>query len=336
MDQNQTPKTLHQHYSLYKTPVFLEDLNDASILKNIIDVVVRAGSFAVAVRQLSDLGVALKGEEDYVTKVDTNNQDYLVSQLLTMNLDTILGLEGIVGMGFVLEEDTKISKEYLASGDEGVFIYIDPIDGTTSFKDGGDNFCVGVSIERRTGENLFAVIYIPSRQQIIVADHITKQAYWFDNFGKKHLFEEVADKNDFDIRRIAAHYNPVHREKLLEIYSFLAAKPIKWFGETEDPNERFGSNVVPGSLMIDLIDLAFGKYDLVINGSCHLWDIAGAKHILDKTGYVMVGWDGKAIDVASYNGKDQALMIIAGKQKLVNAFFEKIKNSGINLLENQN
>lgn len=324
-------QALNYHYSLYKTPAFLEDMSDDSILNNVIEIVVRAGAFALSVRQLSDLGVRLKGEEDFVTSVDFNNQDYLVGQLLTANLNHLFDFEGIVRLGFILEEDTQNSKQFSAKGDEEIFIYIDPIDGTTSYKDGGDDFCVGVSIERKSGENLYAVIYIPAREQIIIADHVTQQAYWYDNTGKKHIFPVAASENGTDLLKIAAHYNPAHREKLLEIYSLLAGRSVKWFNEIHDETERFGENPVPGSLMIDLIDLAMGKYDLVINGGCHLWDIAGAKHILDKTGHVIVGWDGKTIDVASFKGKDRILEIVAGTPKAVKSFFEKLDRGGVKL-----
>lgn len=324
-------QALNYHYSLYKTPSFLEDMSDDSILNRVIEIVVRAGAFALSVRQLSDLGITLKGEEDFVTSVDFNNQDYLVGQLLTANLNSLFDSEGIIRLGFILEEDTQNSKKFSAKGDEEIFIYIDPIDGTTAYKDGGDDFCVGVSIERKTGENLYAVIYIPAREHIIIVDHITQQAYWYDKIGKKNVFSSVSKSQGTNLLKVAAHYNPAHREKLLEIYSFLAGRQVKWFNEVTDRTERFGENPVPGSLMIDLIDLAMGRYDLVINGGCHLWDIAGAKHVLDKTGHMLVGWDGKKIDIASFKGKDRILEIIAGAPTAIKTFFEKLEAGGLKL-----
>lgn len=324
-----SPLQLNQHYSLYKIPAFLEKLDSTSVLRRIIEIAVRAGTFAISVRQLSDLGVALKGEEDFVTRVDYSNQDYLVAELISANLSSLLDSEGIMRLGFVLEEDTQSSRQHAAKGTEDILIYIDPIDGTTSYKDGGDDFCVGLSVERATGENLYAVIYIPVREEIIVAEHVTKSAYRYGVDGNKLAFAPAQFSGSLTSERIAAHYNPPYREKLLEFYSALAGRPVQWFSEVKNSTERFGANTVPGSLMIDLVDLALGKYDLVINGGCHLWDIAPARHVLAHTGHILTDWQGKLIDVARFKGQDQSLQLLAGTPAAIEQFQKTMRQKNV-------
>lgn len=81
---------------------------------------------------------------------------------------------------------STLSARSAAQGNEDIFINIDPIDGTTAFKDGGDAFCVGVSIERRNGAVLYAVVYIPSREKGYVLTHEYSEViiYDFDKMPK--------------------------------------------------------------------------------------------------------------------------------------------------------
>ncbi len=321
-------ESLKKLYSLYKIPGFLDRLDD-NFLRDVLTCLVQAGSFAMSIRQLGDIGVALKGEEDFITLVDTKNQDYLVAQLLSTGLERLLETPLALRLGFVLEEDTMVSQAHRAQGGEDILVYIDPIDGTTSFKDGGNDFAIGVSIQSASGNLFYSAVYIPAREEIIVADRNHNQAYIYDAQGEKQIIAPQSDKTQASLRRIAAHYNPAHKDTLLQVYSLLAGRKVLWHSEAKDPVARFGDNPVPGSLMIDLIDLARDKYDLVINGGCHLWDLAPAWHVLTKTGYMLVDWSGKPLEVSSFKGKDELLKVVAGKQATIEAFFEKIRSAEI-------
>lgn len=325
-----TPQNLHRLYELYRIPGFLDSLDDV-FLKHLLSLLVQAGAFAQSFRQLMDLGVGLKGDEDFITVVDVKNQDYLVAQLLTLKLEQLLENPVPTKIGFVLEEDTDITKQNIAKGDEDIFVYIDPIDGTTSYKDGGDDFAIGVSIQSSSGNLYYSAVYIPSREEIVIADRNHDQSYYFDSQGTKHFISAQANESGSELKRIAAHYNLAHKSVLLEVYSLLAGREVKWHSEVVSPSDRFGDNPVPGSLMIDLLDLARDKYDLVINGGCHLWDVAPAEHVLAKAGYVLVDWSGKPIAVSAFKGQDQLLAVVAGKQTTLDTFFNKLHKSGITL-----
>lgn len=82
---------------------------------------------------------------------------------------------------------------------------------------------------------------------------------------------------------------------------------------------------------MDLTDLAQGRYDVVINGGAHLWDIAAARHMLSATGYKLVDWSGKDIDVSAYKGQDRVLQLVAGKPAAIDAFFAKLKHANVKL-----
>jgi fructose-1,6-bisphosphatase/inositol monophosphatase family enzyme len=323
-----SPK-LRKLYRLYHIPGYLPKLDD-TLLKELITIMVRAGSFALSMRELVELDVNIKGKEDYVTTVDLHNQDYLVGELLVANLQEALESPLPLKIGFVLEEDTDTSKSHAAKGDEDIFVYIDPIDGTTSYKDGGSNFCVGVSIESREGEVFYSAVYIPEREEIVVTSHAQQLPSVYQADGSKLELSKVTPSSTPTLARIAAHYNPAHQEKLLEVYSALAGKPVKWHTEVS-PEERFGDNPVPGSLIIDLCDLARGKYDLVVNGGCHLWDIAPAYPVLKKLGYTIVDWSGKTLNIADFKGKDQTLTIVAGTPANIDHFFATLTEKGIAL-----
>lgn len=315
-------------YKLYRIPGFLESLDDVFLTK-LLTLLVQAGAFAQSFRQLMDLGVNLKGDEDFITVVDVKNQDYLVAQLLTANIEHLLEGPLPTKIGFVLEEDTDITKQNIAKGDEDIFVYIDPIDGTTSFKDGGDDFAIGVSIQSSSGNLFYSAIYIPAREEIVVADRNHDQGYYFDAQGTKHHISTQERESGLELKRIAAHYNPAHKDTLLQVYSLLAEREVLWHSDVTNQAERYGDNPVPGSLMIDLLDLAHDKYDLVINGGCHLWDVAPVEHLLAKAGYMLVDWSGNPISTSSFKGKDQLLKVVAGKQAAVETFFEKIRSSGM-------
>lgn len=314
-------------YNQIPVPNLIQELLDPD-LRLILSSVYRAGQYAVQMRATHDLDVRAKSTENFVTVIDTSNQDYLVTQMnqLSFSLSS--------SVGYILEEDTELSARSAANGTEDMFIYIDPIDGTTAFKDGGDAFCVGISVERRNGEVLYAVVYIPSREKAYVLTHQNSEVaiYDFDKMeGGRSKYIEVKQSEPQLLRSVAAHYNPEKKDELLRVYSVLAGRPVLWHTEVVSTAERFGSNPVPGSLIMDLTDLAQGRYDVVINWGAHLWDIAAARHMLYATGYKLVDWSGKDIDVPAFKGQDRVLQLVAGKPAAIDAFFAKLKQANVKL-----
>lgn len=266
------PQEISLIYNQENTPSFLNEVPNP-FLKNLLNLMVKAGDFAVKVREeQSDLGIRTKGVEDFVTEVDISNQNFLVTELLKVNYQEAFKLDSEPKVGFVLEEDTELTKQYAAKGDEDIFIYIDPIDGTTSFKDGENNFSVGVAVEDKTGAPLYSAVYLPARGEIYVLDYEADQPYIIKKNGIKEYIN--ISETEPKLHKIAAHYNKEHKETLLKVYSALSGKEVKWPSDLQDGEEKFGENHVPGSLMMDLCDLATGKYDLLINGGAHLWDVA--------------------------------------------------------------
>jgi fructose-1,6-bisphosphatase/inositol monophosphatase family enzyme len=81
--------------------------------------------------------------------------------------------------------------------------------------------------------------------------------------------------------------------------------------------------------MMDMCDLALGKYNLLINGGAHIWDVAPAIPILEKAGFEVLDWSGNKIDLASYKGQDQILTILAGRKENIELFFKKMESAGV-------
>lgn len=314
-------------YNQIPVPNLIQELSDPD-LRLILSSVYRAGQYAVQMRVDQDLHVRTKSTENFVTVIDTSNQDYLVTQM------NHLSFASSSSIGYILEEDTELSARSAAQGTEDIFIYIDPIDGTTAFKDGGDAFCVGISVERINGEVLYAVVYIPSREKAYVRTHqnSTEIVYDVSKTSQERTPLQVTERLDSQsLQNVAAHYNPEKRNELLRVYSVLAGRPVAWYSEVANTAERFGSNPVPGSLIMDLIDLTQDQYDLVVCGGPHLWDIAAARHMLYATGCKLVDWSGKDIDVPSYKGQDRSIPLLAGKPAAIEAFFAKLKRANVNL-----
>src|SRR4051812_42582608 len=96
-------------YNLESVPSFLVEIPDR-FLGNLLTLMVKAGNFAISERKQADLDVQTKGVEDFVTKVDISNQNFLVKELLKTDWQETLNLESPVTIGFVLEEDTELTK----------------------------------------------------------------------------------------------------------------------------------------------------------------------------------------------------------------------------------
>lgn len=308
-----------QDFSFPVPKVIEAETNDD--LRLILTSVYRAGQYAVKTRKNRNLEVKTKSALNFVTVVDTDNQNFLVGEFQNLSFfkSTLVG--------FVLEENTKQTQKYLAKGGEDILIYIDPIDGTTAFKEGGDDFCVGVSVEKKNGELLYAVVYIPARDKMyclgLTMSSLVELDFVLGDSKRKEINVESWGK-DVTNPRVATHYNHEKKDELLKIYSIISGRKVRWYAGHGDRGSRYGDNSSPGSLMIDMIDLVLGKYDLVINGNAHLWDIAPVRHFLKLAEMNLVDWQSREIDVSVYKGQDRPLQLFAGSPIAINWLMNKL------------
>lgn len=92
--------------------------------------------------------VALKGQNDYVTNIDTATEDFVKGEL-----------------GKAFPDDALFGEERGAQGDARRCWYIDPIDGTTNFVRGIPVYCVSIAL-RDGDEWVVGAVYDPNRDEM--------------------------------------------------------------------------------------------------------------------------------------------------------------------------
>jgi len=269
--------------------------------------VLGCGQSALRVRE-AGLQILEKGEADFVTDVDLAIQDHLIATSVQQ-----LNSMGYAGNILVIAEETRSQNPDLLVSSfnptaEAVFT-VDPIDGTTAYKDGSDQFVVATDMQLRDRAERYSFVYVPQREQLYVASKVGDEL-------RTHVVTESGnsgfERNDYVPRRIAtaAHYNKQSIAELQWLYSTIK-------GERVAVPSDYGENTSPGSLALDLIELAQGRYDIAINGGCYPWDVAAAQLFLEDSGLVLSDWQGSPVDLGTLQAHDQMLRIFAGHHDLV-------------------
>src|SRR5688500_12512816 len=114
-----------------------------------------AGRLIMAVRQSGDLGKETKftyGKTSPFTKADIQAHHYLMEALGKL----------IPGVGVVSEESPQQDNESFVNT-QPTFWLIDPLDGTSSFIAGRDNFAVNIALIHQ-GEPVLGAVYFPAQQ----------------------------------------------------------------------------------------------------------------------------------------------------------------------------
>jgi myo-inositol-1(or 4)-monophosphatase len=103
----------------------------------------------------SNLGIELKGPQDFVTKADR-----AVEELIIRHLSAAFPDDGFVG-----EEGIESSQ---GRSEESPIWIVDPIDGTANFVQGRSEWCVSIGLVR-SGQPTLGVIYHPSADELFSA-----------------------------------------------------------------------------------------------------------------------------------------------------------------------
>jgi myo-inositol-1(or 4)-monophosphatase len=112
----------------------------------------RAGDLIIkSLSRLDSLDVSTKGRNDFVTEIDRQAEQDIITTIRRMHPDHAI----------LAEESGRSGR------DENLWI-IDPLDGTTNFLHGNPVFSVSIAFERR-GRLEHAVVYDPLRQEFFTA-----------------------------------------------------------------------------------------------------------------------------------------------------------------------
>lgn len=125
---------------------------DQTLIRQVVELARRVGAYQLTrFRKLPPGGGEEKLAREFVSEVDIRSEQMLIE-----------GLEGLLpGTGFYGEETGR-------SGDQDLTWIIDPLDGTTNYLSGLDQFCISVALVEN-GTPLLGIVYRPASQEIFCA-----------------------------------------------------------------------------------------------------------------------------------------------------------------------
>ncbi len=171
-----------------------------------------------------------------------------------------------------------IGEEKLFKKGKVTFI-IDPLDGTSNFATGFEYFSViiGVIVDDVLTHG---VIYMPIQNVLYYAEK-GRGAFKKDVFATQRLKISKAD------------FKNVYFSGGLSVHSDLRKLQMDMYYKLFPHFRNYISINAGGSSIGKFLDGVFGAYFM---GGPYIWDIAGAKILVEEAGGVMVNWYGKSFD----------------------------------------
>lgn len=247
-------------------------------LDHAVDLALRAGSLA---RRLRDDGLAIdqKGRADFVTEADRKIEELLRSELLAR-----FAADGVLG-----EELGHIP------GSDGLWV-IDPIDGTSNYITGLDQWCISIAwvVE---GEIEIGIIYAPDRQELFTA---RRGQGAFLNGRKLNVRSAAAD--GAAIVGIGSS-NRVPLDRMLEAIRKLDAQHIGY--------RLFGSGALA------LAQVASGLVQGYFEAHINAWDAAAGLLMVEEAG-------GKTNNFLTPSALEHGNPILATEPKLANTLAQSL------------
>ncbi|MCK9190530.1 MAG: inositol monophosphatase [Sphaerochaetaceae bacterium] len=173
-------------------------------------VALKAGSYALKMRDSGNFSVTTKHKNDFVTDCDKATEKLIVSEIKD-----------------IFPEDGFFGEESADETGTGRWI-IDPIDGTTNFFRGLPNWCISIAYEIEKYEPLLGVVYVPCLDELY---------YSMKGEGAYLNDKSIHCSNINDFSKALTVCVPPHRHK--EAYDFylekmreigLASSDIRSFG----------------------------------------------------------------------------------------------------------
>jgi myo-inositol-1(or 4)-monophosphatase len=225
-------------------------MNLEKVCNRVVEIARETGRFVKETREKGDLSVEVKGQNDFVTRVDKASQDRIVG-----------ALEGLVpGAGFILEEEDATKHK----GREYNWI-VDPIDGTTNFIHGAPPHAVSIALARGN-ELIIGVVYEIVLDEVFYA--WKGGGTWLN--GKKVTVsstEKVADS-------LVATGFPYNDFSYLDPFM----KTMDYFMKNSHGIRRLGSAAT------DLAYVSCGRYDSFYEYGLHAWDVAAGVVLIREAG----------------------------------------------------
>jgi myo-inositol-1(or 4)-monophosphatase len=213
----------------------------------------RAGTVITrAMGRLDSLDITSKGRNDFVTDVDRQAEQEIISTIL----------QAYPGHGILGEESGARAPR---GGEEVVWI-IDPLDGTTNFLHGFPQFCVSIGVQIR-GRVEHAIIYDPVRGELFTATR----------GGGAQLDDKrirVSKSKGLDGALIGTGFPYRENTRWLDSYlAMLRAVALECAGVRR-----------PGSAALDLAWVAAGRTDAFWELGLSPWDTAAGSLLVTEAG----------------------------------------------------
>ena len=238
----------------------MEDIKKEKLVKKVrnflLDLLPMAGQIVRRYHLAEELPSKQKGVHDFVTAADLAVDKFLKENLNKNFLEIP-----------ILSEETFEGNLKVYENKDLLFI-IDPLDGTSNFSRGDDNFCISVGLVER-GEPLLGVIFSPISSRLFWTTYRDKKAFWN---GRSISVSKITDLGKAVVCTDWSHVMETREETtqfLRKIYT--KVRQIK----------------ILGSAATDLTLLARGGVDIYHHVKLYPWDVAAAGLIAQKAGAIV-------------------------------------------------
>ena len=234
----------------------------------LLDLLPSAGQIVRRYLHAEELPSKKKGVHDFVTAADLAVDKFL-QEHLNYNFSKIP----------ILSEETFEDNLEDYKNMNLLFI-IDPLDGTSNFARGDDNFCISVALAER-GEPLLGVIFQPISSRLFWTTYRDQKAFWN---GRSIRVSDISELNKAVVCTDWSHIMETREETT----QFLR----KIFGKVRQIK-------ILGSAASDITLLARGGVDIYHHVRLFPWDVAAAGLIAQKAGALVTEIDGSRWNVFS-------------------------------------
>lgn len=207
--------------------------------------------------------ITAKGEQDFVTEVDTRISDYMMEALPRL-------LPG----SRVLSEEAPPPPHL----EQGPLWVVDPIDGTTNYIFGLPLFCISLGLLWE-GQPVLGVVYNPAGKELYTA---------CPGSGARLNGAPIRVRQEMCLGQtlLLTETNPYSDRKKTRAMAVLAGL----FLQVVDVR-------VTGSAALDLCYVAAGRAGVFATEKLTPWDWAAGQAILQEAGGTVTRWDGAVLDL---------------------------------------
>ena len=247
------------------------------IINSLIDTFVDSGKLSLDLRK-KGLEKKIKSDNTSVT-----NGDIEVNKLIT---EKILNLTPNIK---IVSEETSLNKENNSLND---FWLIDPIDGTSGYIQGKDEFTINAALILNK-KPVAGIINAPDKKRL------------FYSFGKSNSFEI---NNDSKIILTCKK-----KSKQSEINAISYSNNLK--PEIVELHKKYNiTNFTKMKSSLKFCVIASGEYDFyAAEPRAHEWDIAAGHAILENAGGIITDFGGNEINYGKIDFKNPSLILKRGE-----------------------